>query len=149
MCQRALDALWHPPRMRWFQEMQCSSPALASQKSQDHSKDEENRRQGWEKRLIFIFIIFTLPCRHSFPSAASSCYIQTPDRAQISALPPCSRVSSSIVLQFHPCPATNGIAVRQLHEPSGKNLSSCMGLLSQTYLHLPANHRVTALSRQC
>lgn len=100
------------------------------QKPHRHCTDGGSRRQGREKRLLFIFIL-TSPCRHSSPSVAFSYYIETLDRAQISALPCCSRIVSIVVLGLRPCPTTSGIAVHQLHKPPGKNLSSCMGLLSQ------------------
>lgn len=96
------------------------------QKPHRHCKDGGSRRQCWDQSPLFIFILI-LPCRHSYPLVAFSHYVQILDRAQISALPPCSRV----VLELHPCPTTSGFAVCQLHEPPGKNLSTCMGLVSQ------------------
>lgn len=106
--------------------------------------DGRSRRQGQEKRLLFLFIL-ALPCRHSSLSIASLNYVQMPDRAQICALSFCSRVLSGVVPELHQSATTSGTAVCQLRGPPGRNLSSCMGLLIPTRLHLPASHRAIAL----
>lgn len=92
--------------------------------------DGRSRRQGQEKRLLFIFILAS-PCRHSSLSIASLNYVQMPDRAQIRALSFCSRVLPGVVPELHQSTTTSGTAVCQLRGPPGRNLSSCMGLLSQ------------------
>lgn len=131
----------------WYKDFSISISSTSGymlQKPHRLFTDGRSRKQGWEKRLLFIFIL-TSPCRHSSPSVASSHYIQILDRAQISALSPCSVVFSRVFPGLDPCHTTSGIAVCQLHKPPSKNLSSCMGLLSQHPCNLSAIHRMIAL----